>query len=252
MAFKGLKNYGFISPDTSTPQGQLAGLFPLLSSFAVNVAGTEVTAQGYVDGVLTNVDTYISTSTTTVDMGVQSIDWITLQWLIGEFAQTAASLILPIVKTVTVPATPFTITDSDLTGAAVADVQVTFIDDDVSNVVFLEVKTGSTTTFDEVQLTSGTLVFNSAAVGRDAKYLVRKTYSGIPTLGYGASAQVVDNLEFNGIIVGTRAKSVAVSIPKLSRNGTFAVNPGQADQTITFTANVKGSDRSPVRYALIG
>jgi hypothetical protein len=136
MAFKGLKNYGFISPDTSTPQGQLAGLFPLLSSFAVNVAGTEVTAQGYVDGVLTDVDTYTSTTTTTVDMGVQSIDWITLQWLIGEYAQTTASLVLPIVKTGTVPATPFTITDSDLTGAAVADVQVTFIDDDISAVVW--------------------------------------------------------------------------------------------------------------------
>ncbi len=81
MAFKGMKNYGFISPDTNTPQGQLAGLFPLLSSFAINTAGTETVAQGYVDGVLANVDTYISATETTVDMGVQSIDWITLQWL---------------------------------------------------------------------------------------------------------------------------------------------------------------------------
>jgi hypothetical protein len=252
MAFKGLRNYGFISPDTSTPQGQLAGLFPLLSSFAVNVEGTEVTAQGYVDGVLQNVDTYVSTSQTTVDFGVQSVDWITLQWLIGEYYQTQSTLVLPIVKSAVVPATPFTITDNDLTGLTVADVQVTFVDDNISNVLPLEVKTSSPTLFDDVQLTAGTLVFPSSAVGRSVKYLLRKTYSGIPTVGYNASAQTIDNLEFNGIIVGTRAQSVAVNIPKLTRNGTFAISPSNPDQTITYRANVKGSNRSPVRYALLG
>jgi len=251
MAFKGLKNYGFISPDTSTPQGQLAGLFPLISSFGINIAGTEVAAQGYVDGVLQDVDVYVSSQKTTVDMGVQSIDWITLQWLIGEFAEVTSSLVLPIVKAAEVPATPFTITDSDLTGAAVADVQVTFVDDDVSNIVFLEVKTGAASTYDEVQLTGGTLVFHSAAVGRNVKYLVRKTYSGVPTLGIEAAADTIDNLEFNGIIVGTRAKNVAVRIPKLTRNGTFAISPSQPDQTITYTANVKGGRRSAVEYALL-
>lgn len=252
MAFKGMKNYGFISPDTNTPQGQLAGLFPLLSSFAINVAGTEVTAQGYVDGVLQNVDTYVSTSQTTVNFGVQSVDWITLQWLVGEYYQTQATLVLPIVKSTVVPTTPFTITDSDLTGLAVTDVQVTFVDDNVSNVLPLEVKTSVPTLFDDVQLTAGTLVFSASAVGRSVKYLLRKTYSGIPSVGYNASAQTIDNLEFNGIIVGTRAQSVAVNIPKLTRNGTFAISPSNPDQTITYRANIKGSNRSPVRYALIG
>ena len=251
MAFKGMKNYGFISPDTNTPQGQLAGLFPLLSSFAINTAGTETVAQGYVDGVLANVDTYISATETTVDMGVQSIDWITLQWLIGEFAQTTASLILPIVKTGTVPTTPFTITDSDLTGATVANVQVTFVDDNQSNIVPLEVKTTAPSLFDDVQLTAGTLVFTSAAVGRAVKYMVRKTYTGVPTVGYGASAQVIDNLQFNGIIVGTRVKGIAVNIPKMTRNGTFSISPSTPDQTITFRANVSGTDRASVRYAVI-
>jgi hypothetical protein len=251
MAFKGLKNYGFISPDTSTPQGQLAGLFPLISSFTINVAGTEIKAQSFVNGTLQTTDSYVGTVETSVDFGVQSIDWITLQWLVGEYAEITPSLILPLVKSAEVPLTPFTITDADLTGAAVSDVQVTFVDSNLSNVVFLEVVTGSPTTYDEVQLTGGTLVFNSAAVGRSAKYMVRKTHSGIPTVGYAAAADTVDNLQFNGIIVGTRAKSVHVNIPQLTRNGTFAVTPGGGDQTLTYTANIKGSNRTPVRYALI-
>lgn len=256
----GFKAFGFLTDSaTDTPLSQKYAWFPEHTQAVVEVTGNEETINAYINGsstgkiqpfkVFEDADTFAFTIT------VAGFSWTNLQLLAGEFAEATSSYERRVAKRATVPSSsPYTITDSDLAGAAVADVQVSKAElgswgsPGGMTVQTTSVTSGSTT---QVQITGSTLVFSAAMAGAPIDYFVTQTRTNIPSIGQETTYDAIQYVGFHGLIGVDEYGSdegIEIVIPKMKRNRGFSLDSSSRTYEIGFTPVLKAGERSVVKF----
>jgi hypothetical protein len=258
MAIKGINGYGFTSTTTDPGTGQVATFTSPVSSFNLSSDDTEQESKGYPQGgigLLENIYVFITERVWTLETEMQAFDWGALQLVFGRFAGTTASMKFRRGFPGSVPTSaPYSIVDAtNLAGLTVDDITVSIVASTTQAFTPLEIVSAAPAAASEVHYDSaGTeLTFEASAAGKSVLYYVNKAYTSVKTLGYEATTNSLDNVEFQGIVqMASVPNEIAVDIPKMGKTGGFSFQVGEAN-TLTFKPVVDGSNISPVRFALL-
>ena len=178
-----------LNPITSI--GNSAMLELCITQLTVDSTPTEVTARcrNRDTGFLETKSKGLSELIHNITITWEAQDWAQTAFAHDELPQDSATDNIPI-KFATVPATPFTITDADITAANEADVRVYVTKKGTWGQAFsmtnVAIAPAST---EEVQVdgTAGELIFDSSLAGAEIAYIVPIPYTAIATIGEEAS-----------------------------------------------------------------
>lgn len=164
--------------------------------------------QGYPtcgSGKLSDIASYEFAEEIIANMTWQACDWGLEQLMWDEMASSTATWTFQEPVCITVPGTPFTITDAELAGLTASDITVTRPSKSGEKWIPLKVVTGAPPASGrEVQLDNSVetdLVFHSSLEGKEVKYFKKVTYSNIETIGVAAAPTRVGPVEVQGILV---------------------------------------------------
>lgn len=167
-----------------------------------------------------------------LELTFQSIGWQTMQFAYDEIAQEYTNIVLPVVKSATIPASG-TITDTDITAANEDEVLVS------SKNTFFSAVDGAPASVTEVQIdgTNNNLVFDTSLEGTVVCYRVPKTYATIDAIGVAGPYDKFGALQFSGILAGTRFPVGAQLVcPRIQRvkTPTLTISENLTELAITY------------------
>lgn len=207
--------------------------------FTLAGESTSKTSTKFKDGILVTAGTAQAGETFTLTIGIEAVNWLSLQFAYGELASTTASIALPTLKYATIPAlTPFEIIDTDLTSLVV------YATDLASGIPLTRV-VGAPAATGEFQVVTGTtrLVFHSSDAGKAIAYRTFKAYTDVSTIGVEAVATTLSNFQFSGVCYNDEEKYELV-IPKMGKTNIPSL--GISDVTkldVEFQLALTGSNR---------
>lgn len=220
MAIKGIRGYGMIAP--SGVPTSLKRLFDTRAFSLTLALEAEFQDAMFFDenAEMSVADTIRKSRTHAITVNFQSIDWDTLQLMNDEAAGVSDNVVFPEIVTGFVPATPFTVTDADLVGLEIKDLQVTLSGDGALEPLALTVGTSAASaTAIDFDSTAGTITFHTSHEGRAYKYVKTKSLDNVPSLGVEKNIRTLGELQLFGVIDGPRLKDgVLFHVPKLARN----------------------------------
>ncbi|AFY60362.1 hypothetical protein [Synechococcus sp. PCC 6312] len=222
------------------------------SQFNLNVETENKKAEAWIDGVKENVSSAIGKRTTTLQLAFQYLDWFHLQLAQDELA-TNVNVTLPIYKTVTVPATPFKITDADISSAGIASSVKAYVTDRGSwgEAGYLVAESGTLAAREfEADHTDTSITFHSGLAGASVTYVVDKAFTSIPSIGKAPDAIKIGEVSFIGKGYGPEfPNGVFIHIPSLTRSGSPSLQTDDVPTfEIPFDCNVASGYRTPVQY----
>jgi hypothetical protein len=253
----GIGQLGLITTDGSGPGSgtQEGAFFPFTTSVSVEKTTENSKIYAYPPaggtGTLKQVANIKGQEEWSGTMSINVQSWLELQLLLGQKSQSVSQDYFE-VKTATVDSGG-TITDTDLGGATVADVQVSFIEYDSTggSPRQLEVITSGTVTANQVLLDEPNtqLEFHSSLQGLSVYYTLAKTATK-NVIGI-VNPTVITGLQFFGLLTtngSTTAAGYGLYIPSLTLDGNFSIGVSGTENTveIPFTPVLTGGYSEPV------
>jgi len=153
-----------------------------------------------------------------------------LSMVLDQKEAIVASIAVPTITKVLVPATPFEVTIASLT--LNQDVVATILSDTAP--VYLKRVAIAPTAADEFQVTAGKLIFHSGAVGASVAVWYTKTESNLSMIGGTNPDSSYGEMSFSGILKGTRMRK-RIFIPRITRTG---------DKTLGVSGSVEAAELS--------
>jgi len=192
----------------------------------------EIEASGFQfdEGPIQVLDSAIIKETTTLNLTQESLDKLDLSMVLDQKEATVASIAVPTITKVLVPATPFEVTIAALT--LNQDVVATILSDTAP--VYLKRVAIAPAAADEFQVTAGKLIFHSGAVGASVAVWYTKTETALPMIGGTNPDSSYGEMSFSGILKGTRMRK-RIFIPRITRTG---------DKTLGVSGSVEAAELS--------
>jgi len=192
----------------------------------------EIEASGFQfdEGPIQVLDSAIIKETTTLNLTQESLDQLDLSMVLDQKEAVVASIAVPTITKVLVPATPFEVTIASLT--LNQDVVATILSDTAP--VYLKRVAIAPTAADEFQVTAGKLIFHSGAVGASVAVWYTKTESNLSMIGGTNPDSSYGEMSFSGILKGTRMRK-RIFIPRITRTG---------DKTLGVSGSVEAAELS--------
>ena len=217
------------------------GVLDVVRISEVNIAQEETTetTQAYPEsdvGILQDSDTISSTSTWTITLNSQSLDYGDLDLVFNQTKGTAASVSYPVYKTGTIPSTStYTITEAGLTADQV--MEATILDSTNGNSRLTQIANAGVGSIATGQHAVGSAVitFHSGQAGQTVAYFYKKSASLAYRGGTNAIA-TLGEVELFFRMKSTRqatAKRTYLWFPRIKKDG--GVELGSATDTITLT-----------------
>lgn len=188
--------------------------------FEITGESTQLESTKYVDGTKVTAGVANDSTTYTMKIGIEAIDWLAIQFAFGELAGVTPSAALPELRYGTIPA------------SVAYEFEDLEIDDEVIQVTLnakgawgeprpLTRITGMgapTTGQFKVDVPNTKLLFNAAQAGAPFAYRIYKTYTDIDSIGVEAVFQALSAFSFSGI-AHTDTGRVKIVVPKIVRFG---------------------------------
>lgn len=198
-----------------------------LFEFTFTSESEQLEALGYVRGVRRSKSSAEATVTDTLTLSTQYADWAQLGFALDEFPKSATNVIIPTLKTATVPAAPgpYEIADAAITTANDSFIFV-YVNafgswgQPGSLVRTANSSTAPTTTKQvQVETTSNDLIFAAGLAGAPVSYTVPVEYSTIEAYGGTGATSSFGKIEFRGKLYSPESTdNWAIYFPSLSRN----------------------------------
>jgi hypothetical protein len=210
-------------------------------------------ALAYVTGVRQPVETLETTVTSTLKLSTQLSNWKLLGLALNEVQRALTSFTIPKKKSVTVPATPFEVTDSDITTGTAASVLASITDFGAWGQTGPLTPVAIAPSAGEVQVdgTNGKLIFHSSAEGAPVDYIVNQAVATANAYGGPGSLTRIGKLEFQGTILDTATASDGgnIWIPILQRRSrpTLSFTGGVPTLEINYTCLTPDGWEEPYR-----
>lgn len=206
--------YGAGAPVIETTQLQTNELLPI-EPMSIEISGESdsLTSQKFAEGLLVTAGSVQSSQSFTMTIGIQAIDWVTMQFAYGLKSAVTATVDLPVMRYATIPSTsPYEIVDTDIT---TDQVRVAF----VGGAALTATESTPATGEFEVDTASTKLVFATADAGKAIAYRVLKTYTNIRSIGAESAVTPLRAFEFYGTVFNGNGDRYGLKIPNMSRLG---------------------------------
>lgn len=248
-----------LSSTTIAQEIMIPGLF---SNFNLNYEVENKKAVAWIEGVKQNVRSAVGMQQATLNLAFQFLDWSHLQLAAGELA-TNVNVTLPLYKTITVPGTPFEVTDADITSATIASGIKAYVTNrgDWGEAGYLSYNSGTLAAREfkgdyapaDPGPASNKIIFHSGLEGATVTYVVNKSFNSLPSIGHSATPIRLGDLGFVGLGYGPDfPKGVYISIPSITRSGQPSLQTDDVPTfEIPFDCNVAPGFTSPVQYYLL-
>lgn len=191
-------------------------------------------------GKLGAVDTFSSTSTDTITLGIESFDDSDLDLVFGVKSAAIASITIPVYKIVTVPVnSPYTVTEADLT--VNQEVEATLLGSAAPGNKFMSQQTTAPDAALEYQVTANTITFNSTEAGRSVAIYYRKSGAALTDARGGtlsATDTALGQIELFFRYKFTRSVKRQRWYPQIQKAGGATFEPGGDNISLDFTAQI--------------
>ena len=214
--------------------------------FTISGSADKKKSRKFVDGKLVTAGTALGGEEFTMKVGIEAVNWLALQFGLGELAQLTASIALPELRYGTVPfSAPYEVADPDLLDANVfaslmgrgawGESKPLKLKGGAVAPAALEFKVDST---------EHKLSFNAALAGAPFAYRVFKVQTNLESIGAEPIFEALSAFAFSGII-HTDEGRIRLIVPKIVRNSAPSLNIGDvAKLEIEFDLVVANGNRS--------
>ena len=209
--------YGLARPQLTTVIGNQTRLITFEPmSFKLETSTDVVKSTKYnTEGQIVSAGSAARSVESVLTMGVEAINWMTMQLAHGELASTTADLSIPDLKFANLPLTgPQTISDTNIpSNAALVSAAIYSGDKAVS----LQ-RVSGTPAGGQFSVTTGSITVGPGYAGATVGYRILKTVPNVQSLGVDSAATVFSKLRFDGILTTDDKTHVyRIEIPELSR-----------------------------------
>lgn len=224
---------------TARSAGQLIPLRASKVSIAEEISSE--TVQGYPDGdvgILQVRDTKQLATTTTISLETGSYDEPLGDFLANQLTAIIATIPVPIVKVVTVPATPFAVTETGLTVDQLVDATI-LNDTSAGNIRMVQVTGATAIATNNYKVSANTITFHATDEGKKVLIYYQKTQTSLSSRGGTSATAGFTDLELFFKYKTTRnAAARSRWYPKISPSQGFTFDPTGDSFTKEFIASL--------------
>jgi hypothetical protein len=241
---------GLGRPDFTTiglTQEKLLPVEPM--EFEITGESEKKESKKFVDGKLVTAGTALGSTTFTMKIGIEAINWLAIQFAFGELAGTTASIALPELRYGTVPtATPYEVADADITDDLIqVSINAKGAWGEPRPLTKITGAGAPTTGQFKVDTTAKKLIFNAAEAGAPFVYRIFKTQTALPSIGAEPVFEALSAFSFSGI-GHTDEGRVKIIIPKINRSSVPSISLSDVTKfELEFDLLTVGSDRFPFK-----
>lgn len=214
--------------------------YPMLSFELTEEVGDPTELRAFSAGELKTEEIIKGSTTTTIKLSTEIINWSMLGVSLGEVEKTLANFTLPIVKRGTVPeVAPFEINDAELVAGNIGSVLVGIEAYGSWGQTGPVPRSTVAPTARQVLVAAGKLTFNAAQAGAPVSYVINKTYTSAKAYGGPGATTSLGRLQFFGEIYDTSATSkdgALIWVPRMESISapTLAFSDGTPTLETTF------------------
>lgn len=219
---------------------QLFNRFPLLS-FELNEEVSDATElRAFSGGELKTEEVIKGTSTVTITLETEIVNWSMLGLALGELEKTLTNFTLPVMKRAVVPeVAPFEINDAEIVAGNLTSVLACIDSLGTWGQTGPLARATVAPTARQVQVAAGKLTFNAAQAGATISYTLNKTYASAKAYGGPGAATAMGRMQFFGQLYDTSAqgqKGGLIWIPRMESIGspTFSISDGNPTLSTEF------------------
>ncbi len=197
--------------------------FPgLFVDFQYNLETTSKEAKAWIEGRKKTVASAIGEETYTLTLSYEYLDWSHLGFAYDEIPQSSSNVPLPIIKTGTVPSSaPYEVADAEISVTNGSSIKIHISERGGWGEAGYRKKAATLTPASgefAVDTTAKKLIFHSSDAGAPFQYVIEKTYTSLPSIGYEATANSYGALSFIGKGYGPQfANGVYIYLPTITR-----------------------------------
>lgn len=237
--------YGLGYPDFLTAGLNPERLLPVEPmEFSIEGASEKKESKKFKEGKIVTAGSAVSSETYTMKLGIEAVNWLSLQFAFGELAGLTASVALPEIKYGTVPtASPYEITDAEISDT---NVWVTTTAAGAWGRARPLGRAASAPQAGEFQVNTTTkkLIFNVAQAGAPFAYRLFKTRTNIESIGAEAVFTALSSFAFSAVGY-LDEEMVKIVVPRITRSNIPTLNVADVTKfDLEFDMVVSGSFRS--------
>jgi enhancing lycopene biosynthesis protein 2 len=212
--------------------------------FSIEGASEKKESKKFKDGKIVTAGSAVSSEKYTMKIGIQAVNWLSMQFAFGELAGVTSSIALPELRYGTVPsAAPYEVADADISDTNVWATVLTAGGWGRARPLNKAASAPQTGEF-QVNTSSKKLVFNAAQAGAPFAYRIFKTYANIESIGAEGVFTALSSFAFSAVGYLDEEK-VKIIIPKIIRANIPTLNISDVTKfDLEFDMIVSGSFRS--------
>lgn len=241
--------YGAGSPDFTSVGLNPERLLPVEPmEISIEGASEKKKSTKYKDGLIVTAGSAQSTEEYTAKIGIEAVNWQSIQFAYGELAGITTSVALPELRYATVPASgTYEVADADISDTNVWVTVMTAGSWGRAKPLTKVVGTPAAGEF-KVDTSLKKLVFNAAQASAPFAYRLFKTYTNIESIGAEAVFTALSSFSFSAIGYLDEEK-VKMVIPKMTKSNIPTLNISDVTKfELEFEMIVSGSNRKPFQF----
>jgi len=232
--------------------------FPgLFFNFEYNLESQVKEAKAWIGGKKMIVSSGIGEETYTLPLSFQYLDWMHLGFAYNEIPQQSSNVSLPILKDSTIPTvSPFEVADSSIASTNAGSIMGYVTKRGAwGEAGYRKLASSTTPSMGEfaVDATAKKLIFHSSDAGAPFSYLINKTYSSLPSIGYESEATNFGSLSFIGRGYGPEfPQGIFIYIPQINRIKAPSMKTGDVPEfQMEFACATPAGKRVPHQFFLL-
>ncbi len=238
--------YGLGAPTLTTVidgQQRLLAFEPVDFELASNVETVKSKKFAY-DGTVVNAGSAKRSVEWTLKMGVEAINWHTIQIAMGELSQTATDVTIGQLRYATLPLTGAqTITDADIPADATKVTAAVYGNEEARSLARVSGTPGT----GQFSVAAGTITVGPGHEGKTIGYRLLLTEPTVDSIGVISNPTLINQFSFEGILkTDSRTTATRIYVPQLSSESSPVINvQGVTKFDLTYTLVVPAGKTLP-------